>query len=141
MSVTPGFRWRGVGADTIRTAILREHAEEAHKRAESLKPGVDGVLFSNSGAGVSEQYYSQSESSGEAFGRIRRIQAGDAVVFYNYRQGDRKRGALMDWTALHAGMPVQGRSSGDKWIANHWFHVSESAFVGGSQGDQQAATH
>lgn len=49
------------------------------------------------------------------------IEAGDAVVFYNY-QWTPSGGATEDWRTLHAGLPT----TDTKWIANHWFHIGET---------------
>jgi len=50
-----------------------------------------------------------------------RIQAGDAVVFYNYYLSQEDERAASDWRTIHAGLP----STETKLIANHWFHVGE----------------
>jgi len=104
--------------------------EEALRRAESRAPGWDGVLLTSRGApetatSVNDGSSSQNNSThnSQVF-----IQAGDAVVFYNYYccsdDGD-DHPASMDWTALHAGIPV---AAPEKWIANHWYHPSDCFF-------------
>ena len=40
---------------------------------------------------------------------------GDALAFFNF---DADTGGL-DWSAVHTALPCDG----EKWIANHWFHV------------------
>jgi len=94
--------------------------EEALKLAEYREPGTDGVLLT-SRAGATADDISSGRTTNNSLITIR---TGDAVVFYNYysHNGDR---ATMDWTSLHAGLPV---AAPDKWIANHWYHPSDHFF-------------
>lgn len=49
-----------------------------------------------------------------------RIQAGDAVVFYNYEYSSTFDCPVMNWRGLHAGRPAQS----EKWIATNWIASS-----------------
>lgn len=72
--------------------------QDALKRAEGLKPGMDGVLVSTSHSTQSKAYVP--------------LNLGDAVAFYSYLRDGR-----MDWSAIHAGLPA----CEEKFVANHFF--------------------
>lgn len=87
----------------IDTANEEDAAEIAKRRIV----GRDGVLIV--GKEGPESYLAISKT---ATNSIVTIEAGDAVVFYNYKaNGDR------DWRSLHCSLTVQQ----EKWIATNWF--------------------
>jgi len=45
---------------------------------------------------------------------------GDALVFYNYKETGEA-----DLLSVHAGLPCVS----EKWVANHWFRLRETAAV------------
>lgn len=83
--------------------------EEALYLSERCVPGRDGLLLTD-------------DTTIEQTSNVVHVQAGDAVVFYNYQMNpyERGAGAVPDWKSLHAGLPTR---SEEKWIANHWFHI------------------
>jgi hypothetical protein len=91
-------------ADSVPT-----NRQEALEMTHSCIPGKDGLLI------VGKEVPLVEEND-----HVIQVQAGDAVLFYNYLVGKDER-ARSDWTTIHAGLP----SPETKLIANHWFHMNE----------------
>mmetsp|Transcript_23774 Transcript_23774/g.34932 ORF Transcript_23774/g.34932 Transcript_23774/m.34932 type:complete len:399 (+) Transcript_23774:246-1442(+) len=94
----------------------------------NVVPGTHGIVLVERDIWVEEGSPSLEESG------IVPVDAGDALVFYNYEtnyEDDDKKESnddgirippREDWRALHAGLPSM---KGSKWIANHWFRYGE----------------
>ena len=102
----------GVGGTWFPLANHNDHSSKAttapasreEALSQELVPGRDGLVFGDEE--VKQQHHHAIA-----------VDAGDAVVFYNYLMTP--SGATEDWRTLHAGLPA----TDTKWIANHWFHV------------------
>jgi 2OG-Fe(II) oxygenase superfamily len=93
----------------VNSSSIPRTLQEALDAAQTLKPGVDGILIST---------FSCSQQTN--FSSCAPIRRGDSVAFYSYFQD-----GTMDWCSIHAGLPVRGA---EKIIANHFFrHVPEMA--------------
>lgn len=73
---------------------------------EGKNPGQDGIWI------VGNEYKASDENNQH----IVRVEAGDAVVFYNYEFNEESGAPIMAWRSLHAGMPTNH----EKWIATNW---------------------
>jgi len=71
---------------------------------EGKIPGVHGLVV----AGDEQPGMEESDN-------VVRVQAGDAVVFYNY-ENDPRLGKVPSWKSLHSGL----KAMDTKWIATNW---------------------
>lgn len=83
---------------------------EAQGMVDDKVPGKDGVVV----RGTETPNETTDPSCSKA---TCHIQAGDAVVFYNYEFNDQYGGPIPSWRTLHCGMPTDRT----KWIATNWF--------------------
>ena len=91
---------------------------ENSKMTEGMIPGKDGIWV------VGDEYYEEVRAQNgnnrveeDDPQHIVKVQAGDAIVFYNYEYDEEyDDGTLMSWRSLHAGMPAKY----EKWIVTNW---------------------
>jgi 2OG-Fe(II) oxygenase superfamily len=106
--------------------------------------GVAGTWFPYIGAPVEEMPTMTLENRGMLNGRVPgrdglcilgatqpnipksldhtvRVNAGDAVVFYNYETEEERDNMFMSWRSIHCGLPA----TETKWIATNWFRLDE----------------
>uniref|UniRef100_A0A6U6CFA5 Fe2OG dioxygenase domain-containing protein n=1 Tax=Odontella aurita TaxID=265563 RepID=A0A6U6CFA5_9STRA len=105
-------------------SVRRGGAASKMNLGKEFIPGIDGVLVkgcSRRSIPSAPNITMQTNEKGNS-GSVVQIDIGDAVAFYNSLD-DGTFGE--NWRALHAGLPAT-ESEGDKWIANHWFRVSNT---------------
>lgn len=107
-----GGTWFPLAGDTRKSnKQVPSSREEAMELARDCFPGKDGLLL------VGTEHHDKHDFNEN----VVQIQAGDAVLFYNYVFDNESSTAVSDWTTIHAGLPC----SETKLICNHWFHVGE----------------
>ncbi|KAL9189655.1 hypothetical protein ACHAXT_009330 [Thalassiosira profunda] len=106
------------GASNASSESAPKNKGHALEMADGLQPGKDGLLAKGSGDPPSRDGESNN-------GSIARIERGDAIAFYNYKDDGSGR---LDWRALHCGLPT-AEEEGAKWIANHWYRLNTLADV------------
>jgi len=102
----------GISAQFNRSRQAPQNKEQALDLGTGYEPGKNGLLVKGTGNVANEDLDSS---------HVALINQGDALVFYNYCDDG---SAQLDWRALHCGLPTPEEDN-EKWIANHWFRVSD----------------
>jgi hypothetical protein len=78
---------------------------------QDMVPGRDGLMVE--GWDEPPDFSAKNQHDDQS---VVKVQAGDAILFYNYEYEPDAKAPFMAWRSLHAAMSA----SKEKWIATNW---------------------